>query len=388
MSAVLDKPRAKAKPKAPVRTAQSATAELIANLTRGVDKIGLAHDAAEPGEPAEVLIEHITEILADSIRPLWNEPLTKADTDAAYNAMFVPLAALKGAIALSKDTVIEHVLVEAHAVLDAAQTSIDSCAGLSCLLPDGAAREEADFLLGRDLAVSMLADADEVQATNPDSAYAKRAYRDGKEQHRFTAQYLRQLLKAPALLGGFSAVLSAKLADQCSSPARHYGVPMAEYQAGSIGADGTTPLDDDAPAEEPGPTGPVTLQASAPTLIEGDEWGDFDPYCLLLQARDVAETAANDDGSEDSMWGLHSLIEKSVEKVSKVVERANAGSEDVCSRASDELAGVLGVLHAVNTDGLDNPLLYAVESLLLMAKRQIDANVERLIQARLGRGAA
>ncbi|MNL23880.1 hypothetical protein D3C87_1452890 [compost metagenome] len=102
----------------------------------------------------------------------------------------------------------------------------------------------------------------------------------------------------------------------------------------------------------------------------------------------MAETAANDDGSEDSLWGLHSLIEKSVEKVSKVVEGSNADSEDVCSRASDELAGVLGVLHAVNTDGLDNPLLYAVESLLLMAKRQIDANVERLIQARLGRGAA
>lgn len=387
MSAVLDKPRAKAKPKAPVRTAQSATAELITALKRGVDKIGMAYDNAEPGEPAGVLLEHVIDILAEAIRPIWNEPLTRADTDAAYNAMFVPLAALKGAIALSKDTVIEHVLVEAHAVLDAAQTSIDSCAGLSSLLPDGAARDEADFLLGRDLAVSMLADADEVQATNPDSAYAKRAYRDGKEQHRFTAQYLGQLLKAPALLGGFSAVLSAKLADQCSSPARHYAVPMAEYQAGSIGADGTTPLDDDAPAEKPGPTGPVTLQASAPALIEGDEWGDFDPYCLLLQARDVAETAANDDGS-DAIWGLHSLIEKSVEKVSKVVEEANSDSEDLCSRASDELAGVLGVLHAVNTDGLDNPLLYAVESLLRMAKQQIDANIDRLIQARRERGAA
>ncbi|MNV57619.1 hypothetical protein D3C71_1499610 [compost metagenome] len=220
-------------------------------------------------------------------------------------------------------------------------------------------------------------------------------------QTNFAEPILRQVIARPELLDGFAGALSHALAT-VDFEGSWNDIASATYKAcrklnpysEEVDVNYGGPSLDEQLAEAVPSAAPTAASAPAIALHFGttspvpDEWGDFDPYCLLLQARDVAETAANDDGSEDSLWGLHSLIEKSVEKVSKVVEGSNADSEDVCSRASDELAGVLGVLHAVNTDGLDNPLLYAVESLLLMAKRQIDANVERLIQARLGRGAA
>lgn len=300
MNAVASKPRAKAPPKAPKRTAQAATQELLVALTRGVDRIGMAFDAAEAGEPVEVLIEHIMEILADAIRPLWNKPLTKADTDAAYGAMFVPLAALQGAIALAKNSLIEHTLIEAHAVLDSAQISIDSRAGLSSLLPDGPTHEAASFLRGRDLAVSMLAEADEVQTNNPDSAYYKRAYRDGKEQRRFAEQYLDQLLDDPELIVGFSAVLSAKLADQCSSPANRYSVSIAEYEAGAIGADGTELRDDH--ISEAAPQPPLDSNASnaeAPAARIRREY-DKSLHDLLEQASTIAKLLTHNFGGDGS----------------------------------------------------------------------------------------
>jgi len=343
MNADIKRPRAKAKQKALVRTAQAITAELISTLNRGVDKIGLAYDAAEPGEPVEVLLDHVSDILGDAIRPIWNEPLTKADTDAAYSAMFVPLAALKGAIALSRNTAIEHVLVEAHAVLDAAQTSIDSCAGLSNLLPDGAAREEADFVRGRDIAINMLSEGQGLFGE-------KECYREnrnpGTAQDNFVDGHLQDIFEEPALRAGFTSVLSHLIGSgETIDPEFFKRLTLAQTQG-----ENTTVC-----------TGLPTARASVPRDDPLDE-----ALNVICQARDVSEKVA-DDGGTDVLRGVHRLLEGAVDKVTAAhAGRTKALNDEAC----DELAGVLGVLLALDLDEL---LLYAVETLVVLAKAHVDA---------------
>ncbi|TSD59076.1 hypothetical protein FFI97_001725 [Variovorax sp. KBS0712] len=142
----------------------------------------------------------------------------------------------------------------------------------------------------------------------------------------------------------------------------------------------------DTERDEHSPDHPHAAPIAAPVESERDD-EDFDPYCLMLQARDVAEAAFHEGGS-DAIWGLHSLIEQTVSKVSAVVEAENATDEDVRNDASADLAGTLAVVHAVNNDTVDNPLLYGVASLIRMAKWQIDTEIDRLARARLERGAA
>lgn len=337
-------------------------------------KLETAYDAAEKGEPVDVLLDHICHsVMLEPVRIIHHEDLTQADAKRLYDALFPVLACIQGAIELAGDSVLRHTLEIAFELLDSAQTALDPVNEAVRSLAVGGA--ERDFIRGRDLAVSMLVEADEVQANNPDSAYYKRAYRDGKEQHRFTRQYLDQLLSDPELLDGFNAVLSAKLADQCSSPASRYATPMAEYQAGEIGADGTQLCDDD--ASEAAPPRPADESPVKSVQAADHEW---DPYCLMLQAKDVAEAAALNDEGTDAMWGVHSLIEKAVEKVSQAVEHREADSQDLFNEASDELAGTLAVLSAVNNDGLDNSLLYAADTQIRLAKQQIDAKILQLVR--------
>jgi hypothetical protein len=99
--------------------------------------------------------------------------------------------------------------------------------------------DEANFIRGRDLAVAMLEEADDLQMNEPDAVGPFRAYRYGKAQIRFTETFLLQLIADPCMLDGFNAVLSAKLADQCDCAAAAYSHSMAEYSAGAVGGDGT-----------------------------------------------------------------------------------------------------------------------------------------------------
>ncbi len=337
-------------------------------------KLETAYDAAEKGEPVDVLLDHICHtVMLDPARIIHREDLTQADAGRLYDALFPVLACIQGAIELAGDSVLRHTLEIAFELLDSAQTALDPVNEAVRSLPVGGV--ERDFIAGRDLAVSMLSEADEVQANNPDSAYYKRAYRGGKDQHRFTKQYLDRLLDEPELLDGFNAVLSAKLADQCSSPASRYAALMAEYQAGEIGTDGTQLCDDDDPeAAAPQPTNGNSVKE---VQAAEHEW---DPYRLMLQAKDVAEAAALNDEGTDAMWGVHSLIEKAFEKVSQAVEHREADSQDLFNEASDELAGTLAVLSAVNNDGLDNSLLHAADTQIRLAKQQIDAKILQLVR--------
>lgn len=379
MKPVTNKSRANATPPsenlaAADQTTKTTLADIRAWIVSADAKLETAYDAAEKGEPVDVLLDHICHsVMLEPLRIIHREDLTQADARRLYAALFPVLACIQGAMELAPDSVLRHTLEIAFELLDSAQTALDPVNEAVRSLPAGGV--ERDFLDGRDLAVSMLVEADEVQAKNPDIAYYKRAYRDGKEQRRFTRQYLDRLLDEPELLDGFNAVLSAKLADQCSAAASHYAVSMAEYEAGEIGADGTQPLDDDAPeASTPLPSAAPADQVQA---VE-HEWN---PYHLMLQAKDVAEAAALHDEGTDAMWGVHSLIEKALGKVSQAVEQEQTDSQDFLNKASDELACTLAVLNAVNNDGLDNSLLYASASLMRTAKGQIDTEIDRLVRA-------
>ncbi|MDM0007879.1 hypothetical protein QTI51_24690 [Variovorax sp. J22G73] len=89
--------------------------------------------------------------------------------------------------------------------------------------------------------------------------------------------------------------------------------------------------------------------------------------CVISQARDVAEAMATCEGV-DAFWGVLRLVECGVDKV----EAAFASrSRDASDEASDELAGVLGVLGEIN---LDHILLHALVTLVALAKSNLDTS--------------
>jgi len=129
MTAVLDKPRAKAKPKAEKSTLQARLDKIFAKLKLGQEKLQLAHHSVgltDPGDAPEILLRAVTEdMLPPAIAPMYRQPLTRADVDAAYTGMFTSLAAIDGVIALSLGQVIEDTLRDAWALLDEANSLMD-----------------------------------------------------------------------------------------------------------------------------------------------------------------------------------------------------------------------------------------------------------------------
>lgn len=129
MNAVLDRPRAKAKPKAEKSALQTRLDKSFTNLKLGQEKLQLAHHSVgltDPGDAPEILLRAVIEdMLPPTIAPMYCQPLTRADVDAAYTGMFTSLAAIDGVIALSLGQVIEDTLRDAWALLDEANTLMD-----------------------------------------------------------------------------------------------------------------------------------------------------------------------------------------------------------------------------------------------------------------------
>lgn len=378
MNAVATKPRAK---KADHAVLPKRIGSTLNSIRLAQAKLAMALEAAEPGSPVEVVLNQLClSWLPSALEPVFRPSLTKGGAEAAYEALFPPLAVIEGVIALASGTVLEHTLREGHALLDAAHTELDSCGELTKLLPDGPTEEdeaELNFLRGRDLAVKMLQEGHGFVGS--DDTAAKRWYREGNAQQRFVKSYIQQVMNEPALLDGFSAVLSAAIGEDCLDDFEGYGtLPMAEFQAGPVGADGTQT---ESSAETPASQTPLVQEAIP---ADGEQ---YDPYCVILQARDVAQVAA-DIETTDMYWGIHSLIEKAVEKVEQAHSNYEKGllSKDLHDEASNELAGLLGIIRAVNTDSVDDGLLYAVETLVTVAKTQIDADNEHIAAAGVAPG--
>lgn len=129
MSAVLDKPRAKAKPKAEKSALQGRLDKIFTNLKLGQEKLQLAHHSVgltDPGDAPEILLRAVIEdMLPPAIAPMYRQPLTRAEVDAAYTGMFTSLAAIDGVIALSRGQVIEDTLRDAWVLLDEANSLMD-----------------------------------------------------------------------------------------------------------------------------------------------------------------------------------------------------------------------------------------------------------------------
>lgn len=117
-------------------------ATLQAACTEADEKLEMAYDVAERGEPIDPLLDHINHALfPDAVRPMFLEQPTKADAAATYAALFAPLACLEGALALAAGTVIHGTLKEAFDLLDWAQTECDAAA-LGKLLPAQAEHDD------------------------------------------------------------------------------------------------------------------------------------------------------------------------------------------------------------------------------------------------------
>ncbi|MET3373735.1 hypothetical protein ABIC89_002798 [Variovorax boronicumulans] len=340
-------------------------------------KLEVAYDAAEKGAPVDVLLDHICHsVMLEPVRLIHQEDLTQTDAKRLYSALFPVLACIQGAIKLADGTLLQHTLEGAFELLDSAQTALDPVNEAVRTLAEGGA--ERDFLRGRDIAIKMI---DEGSALRGERDCYRRHRDPGATQDNFVNGYLADIIDEPALRLGFTAVLSQIIGSGEGFDGKYFAqLTLAETQAGQYGADATQPLADDAPSSATMNAGLMMNQATEAKAPTPNEWGDFDPYRLMQQAKDVAEVAALNDEGTDAMWGVHSLIEKALEKVSQAVEHREADSQDLFNKASDELACTLAVLSAVNNDGLDNALLYAADTQIRLAKQQIDAKILQLVR--------
>lgn len=125
---------------------------------------------------------------------------------------------------------------------------------------------------------------------------------------------------------------------------------------------------------------PATAAAKAAPIHRAAHLDDrVDPYTAILNASACAGLLANSVGS-DVMWALNSLIDKAAGKVEAAHSDAEAGrySEEAHDDASNELAGVLGLLRVLD-DGTE-ALMGACETLVIVCKAEIDRTIhERLI---------
>ncbi|WP_395350094.1 hypothetical protein [Variovorax sp. UC122_21] len=103
------------------------------------------------------------------------------------------------------------------------------------------------------------------------------------------------------------------------------------------------------------------------------------PVLFMQQARAVAQAAAESSEADidlplNTLWGIHSLVDKGADAV--VVAFRDASLDHALNDASDELAGLLGVLQALGL-AAGASLLGALHTIVAMAKTDIDALVSR-----------
>lgn len=126
----------------------------------------------------------------------------------------------------------------------------------------------------------------------------------------------------------------------------------------------TPPLAGDAPLRDK--TATIATEASCVFPASAD--------CLLAQACDVAGVVANNNAT-DLHWGIHGLLMRCAERAADIYENEHSdGVINALEALSTEMAGVVGIIEAL-TPTLDDPLLYAVETLAVSAKAQIDADI-------------
>lgn len=365
MNTVISKPRAKAERKTKESQEQKWLAGIQSRLQLGAAKLHLAHESAaatDLGTPLEVLLNFITNsMLPGTMAQLSISPLTQQRLDDAYTGMFPILAALQGAISLASGAVIESTLREAHDLLDAGNSDMDT-PHLVQLLPQQADTTEADFLRGRDIAVMMLREG--YGFRDSDETAGKRWYRGGKPQQRFAKGYLQDILKEPALLDGFAAVLSAAIGEDCFDDFEGYGtLPMAEFQAGEVGADGTL-------AEESEPV-PTALSSNETSLHDTSEMQEMQEVHQLMSEANALIWVRAPESTTEATWGAAYLLEGQLEDLQKAIDGKDM---EACEAVSAPLGVAMAVLDG-SLEHWDDLTLHAASRLLEFAKGRLDAEV-------------
>ncbi|MBC7601421.1 MAG: hypothetical protein H7255_02020 [Ramlibacter sp.] len=327
--------------------------EDLRNKLRAADQIiEDAYDACPQATALDHLLDWINHsAMYEATRPMKkNETPSKADADSTYQAMFAPLAALEGAIALAAGGLLEAPLREAFRLLDAAHDECDSAA-LGAVLPDEST-DENGFNKGRDLAIEMLVEGQSL--STKDTADAYRWYRSGKPQDRFVKPYLEQLDKEPRLIEGFAAVLSASLAMDPVFDAQSMRCSMAEYEGGEMGADGTETWPDN--ASEP-----------------AEDADEISLNTINLVSESVSEAIGIVDARIEALGSTMAIGARNLLKAAAAamdVASATRSLED-CETASSEIAVALVVLDAV-IDDTDDLALHGASRLVSMCKDHLD----------------
>lgn len=260
-TATIERPKkaAGAKGKAKIAVPAASTLDsLRATLEQVRSSIGLVVQSAESDSgSAEFLLSHVKEsLLPAAIDALRAPSFGKADLIASYEGLYVPLAMIEGAIAVFSDSVFEPALREAHALLEWVHSEMAIGDALYKSLP-AIDTEASSFNKGRELAIEMLKAGEAQEDTG--LTEPRRWVRDGKAQNRFALPFLQRLHAEPELLDGFAAVLSGRLGTCDAVRADYFALSQAEYEAGPLGADGTSnePADtppqprDSEPAQKP-----------------------------------------------------------------------------------------------------------------------------------------
>lgn len=347
MNAVLNKPRAKATKRANVAKQIERPPVTIADIRDWISsaeqKLELAYDAAEPGEPIDTLLDHINHyVLCAPFGIMQRDDLTQADAARIYAGLFPVLACLRGAIKLSESTVLHSTLEEAFALLDAAQTALDSTNSAVRSLPEGGPAH--DFERGRDLAIRFI---------NEGSALSgqRDCYRDqrdpGTAQKEFASEYLMEAVEAREMLSGFAAVLSQVIGSGESFDGEFFSkLTLADTQAGEIQAVGDS--------------------ACAETAEQDLPWGFTESNAILVEAVGTLEVRLLDHG------GLGEVAYGAL-RLARACQTAfeDARTFDDYENISAPLGSAVAVLSAANED-CDDVVLYGVARLLSLSKDTLD----------------
>lgn len=347
MNAVLNKPRAKAAKRPAVAKKVKPPPTTVADIRdwmRAADeKLEMAYDVAERGEPIDTLLDHLKyEVLVTPLCTIQRDDLTQTDAARIYAGLFPVLACLQGAIKLAEGTVLHTTLEEAFALLDAAQTALDSTNSAVRSLPEGGPAH--DFERGRDLAIRFINEGGALSGQRD-------CYRDqrdpGTAQKEFASEYLMEAVEAREMLSGFAAVLSQVIGSGESFDGEFFSkLTLADTQAGEIQAAG-----DSACAETPEQDLPL---------------GFTESNAILVEAVGTLEVRLLDHG------GLGEVAYGAL-RLARACQTAfgDARTFDDYENISAPLGSAVAVLSAANED-CDDVVLYGVGRLLSLSKDTLD----------------
>jgi hypothetical protein len=350
MTAVLKKRRTKSAKRSAATSKVGPPVVTIANIVQWVcaaeQKLEMAYDTADRGEPIDTLLDHINHnVLSGPFSIIHREDLTQGDAKRIYTGLFPVLACLQGAIKLAEGTVLHTTLEEAFALLDAAQTALDPVSQAVRMLPEGG--PAYDFERGRDLAIKFINEGRALSGQRD----CYRGHRDpGTAQNDFASDYLLQAVDAPEMLGGFAAVLSQVIGSGEGFNGEFFSkLTLAETQAGEIQG--------------------VDESSGAVAKVKKLGWQFSESHAILREVIGTMAARLLDHGNLGEVaWGALRLLRTCQ------ADFDAARTLDDYKDISAPLGSALAVLYAANEE-CDDIVLYGASRLLSLCNESLDGAI-------------